>query len=1047
MVQGLFEGGGAMSALMRATRWDGTPVGSPDSWPVSLRTAVSLLLGSKFPMLLCWGPDFTQFYNDAFRPILGTTKHPAIGKSARETYSEAWHIVGPLFDRVLAGESVGFEDMLVPLDRHGFLEECYFTYSYSPFRCESGEVAGVFVTCAETTGRVVGERRLRLLRELSIECATETVGEVRERAIAVVARYPDDLASVRIELEGDPDAGAPPAALDVPIQASPDSVAGRLLAEPSAMLPVDDQYRGFVSLLAREIGTSLWHARALESEKRRAEALAELDQAKTAFFSNVSHEFRSPLTLMLGPVEEALAAPGGSIAGDQLAAIHRNMLRLLKLVNNLLDVSRLEAGGATARLEAVDLAQLTADLASTFRSAIELAGLDFHVDCPPLPGPVDVDREAWEKIVLNLLSNALKFTFDGAIGVSLREVDGRVELRVTDTGVGIAADEVQHVFDRFRRVEGSRARTHEGSGIGLALVSELVKLHGGSTTVESEPGRGTTFTIAVPATRDARRSAVPSRSGDPIASAQPYLAEVSRWLAVERVVDAAPRSNVTILVVDDNVDMREYLTHLLSDRWTVVTAPDGDTGLTIARRSRPALVISDVMMPGLDGFGVLRGLRTDEATRDIPVILLSARAGEESSIEGLKAGADDYLVKPFSARDLRARVEAQLLRGESRAMRAAQTRQLAELFRLAPVAVALLQGPEHTFLYANDEYRAVVGRGDLVGSTVADALPEAMAQGVGELLDRVYASGEPYRANAFRLRLNRTPGEKPRDVYLRLVCEPMFDASGVIHGIAVIAVDVSEVVRGQQEAEAANRAKDQFLAMLGHELRTPLAPILTAVELLNVHGPRDPRLQRFRDTIGRQTQHLNKLVEDLLDVGRVVTGKLRLDRTRVDVIAVVRQAVEMTMPAIDRRGHTLELFTPDTPVFADLDVQRMRQVVSNLLTNAAKFTPDGGRIEVRVGAEDGLASIRVRDYGVGIPPDMIDRVFERFVQAPTEAKVTEGLGVGLSIVKTIVELHGGTVVARSDGPGLGSEFTVVVPDRGGRAGVDVEPSTHARVSP
>ena len=190
-------------------------------------------------------------------------------------------------------------------------------------------------------------------------------------------------------------------------------------------------------------------------------------------------------------------------------------------------------------------------------------------------------------------------------------------------------------------------------------------------------------------------------------------------------------------------------------------------------------------------------------------------------------------------------------------------------------------------------------------------------------------------------------------------------------------------------------------------------------------------------------------MEDLLDVGRIVTGKLRLDPTRADVVAVVKQAVEMTMPAIDLRGHSLELLTPDTPIFADLDVPRMKQVVSNLLNNGAKFMPDGGRIEVRVGAEHGLASIRVRDYGVGIPPDMIHRVFERFVQAPTEAKVTEGLGVGLSIVKTIVELHGGTVVARSDGPGLGSEFTVVVPDRGGHtgAGVDVEPSTHARVSP
>lgn len=174
----VLSGGGEMGALARQVDWRQTAVGPPESWPQSLRTAVSMLLESKFPMLLCWGPDFIQFYNDPFRPILGARKHPALGRSTRDTFAEAWHIIGPLFEQVMAGTAVGFDDMLVPLDRNGFLEECYFVYSYSPFRVESGNVGGVLVTCTETTGRVVAERRLHTLRELASGFASHLVKPV-----------------------------------------------------------------------------------------------------------------------------------------------------------------------------------------------------------------------------------------------------------------------------------------------------------------------------------------------------------------------------------------------------------------------------------------------------------------------------------------------------------------------------------------------------------------------------------------------------------------------------------------------------------------------------------------------------------------------------------------------------------------------------------------------------------------------------------------------------------------------------------------------------
>jgi signal transduction histidine kinase len=284
----------------------------------------------------------------------------------------------------------------------------------------------------------------------------------------------------------------PNTAVVIPIPSSMASEpVGVLIAGVSARLKFDAYYRDFLELARTQVSTAIANARAYEEERRRAEALAELDRAKTAFFSNVSHEFRTPLTLMLGPIEDALAE--GDLPGrtrERLEVAHRNSRRLLKLVNALLDFSRIEAGRVEAAYEPVDLAAFTAELAGVFRSAVERAGLEFVVDCQPAGEPVYVDREMWEKIVFNLLSNALKFTFDGRIEVSLRRLDGdapggSVELTVSDTGTGIPEDELPRLFERFYRVKGASGRTYEGSGIGLALVRELVKLHGGHVRVRS----------------------------------------------------------------------------------------------------------------------------------------------------------------------------------------------------------------------------------------------------------------------------------------------------------------------------------------------------------------------------------------------------------------------------------------------------------------------------------------------------------------------------------------------------------------------------------
>lgn len=412
-----------------------------------------------------------------------------------------------------------------------------------------------------------------------------------------------------------------------------------------------------------------------ELERRETELaqlndrLRELDRAKSEFFSNISHEFRTPLTLMLGPLDDVLTTSDSELSPNNralLSAVNRNTLRLQKLVNALLDFSRIEAKRLQINAVPTDLAALTSDLASNFQSVCERAGLRFSVACPPLPAPVCVDRDLWEKIVLNLLSNAFKFTFSGGIDVHQNVVGDRIELRISDTGNGIPENEIPHLFERFHRVEGARGRTHEGSGIGLALVQELVRLHRGDIRVESAVGRGSIFTVSLPLPIPAAPTVVTDRTAEPHSATantrNVFAEEALHWLptaapdTTSSTIAATQRGR--IVLAEDNADMRAYICRLLAaEGYQVSAADNGADALSECRRNPPDLVLSDVMMPDIDGFALLRHLRADVRTEVTPVILLSARAGEEARIEGLNAGADDYLVKPFASRELIARVE------------------------------------------------------------------------------------------------------------------------------------------------------------------------------------------------------------------------------------------------------------------------------------------------------------------------------------------------------------------------------------------------------
>jgi PAS domain S-box-containing protein len=768
-----------MGARIRAFDWASTPLGPIDAWPSSLREAVNLCLRSRFQLAIYWGPQLVLLYNDAEKDVLAEMHPHVLGRPAAEVLADNWEIVGPMLHGVMtSGNATWSVDQPLRINRRGFLEETFFTFSYSPIP-DRGDIGGVLLVTFETTERVLAERRLRTLRALAAETArVPSADHACGRAAGVLAGNRSDVPFSLLFLAGederfrlcgatgvacapDPDlwplrevmttgqarrvedvagrlpeerTALPRAALVLPIaQPGEGATRGCLVAGLSDFRALDEAYRGFLELVAGQIATAVAGARALEEERRRARALAELDAAKTAFFTNVSHEFRTPLTLLLAPLEDLLARTGDALPPadrEHLTVAHRNGLRLLKLVNMLLDFSRIEAGRIRAVREPTDLAAFTAELSGMFRSLVEGAGMRLLVDCPPLSRPAVVDLDMWEKIVLNLLSNAFKFTQAGEIAVTLRQVGQQAELSVRDTGAGIPQEELPRLFERFHQIRGVRGRTLEGTGIGLALVQELVELLGGWIRVESTYGRGSTFVVSVPlGSAPSAPDAGEATDPPPPSGVRAYVAEASRWLPDLMRGDAAPGAGregtevtgitgtaqggeppagarARVLVADDNQDMRHYLSRLLGGAYEVEVAADGLVALAAARERPPDLVLADVMMPGLDGFGLLEQLRTDPRTRTVPVVLLSARAGEESRVEGLGAGADDYLAKPFSARELLARVNAHL--ELARVRREAARREselLAEARQAQAQAAAILESITDGFVALDSEWR------------------------------------------------------------------------------------------------------------------------------------------------------------------------------------------------------------------------------------------------------------------------------------------------------------------------------------------------------
>ncbi len=1096
-----------MAALIKTIDWSHTPLGPLQNWPQSLRTSVSLCLSSTFPILVAWGPEYIQIYNEAYRPICGG-KHPSsMGEPFKVCWATALPVVGDKFDRAQQGEGTYIKDQRMFLDRYGYLEEAFMTFSFSPIRDESGEVGGIFHPITETTAMVLSARRTQSLRDLSASIdGARTLEEIGRQLsmpneelaldvpfllfyqldaeqgllhlrgsagieagspLAPVAAPVDDAcwpfasAAARRELLRVDDLTArfagtacgpyeePPASalvmpLALPGQQQP---FGFVVAGVSARRALDADYLNFYGLLNAAFNTAIGNVTAYEQEQRRAEELARIDRAKTAFFSNVSHEFRTPLTLILGPLDDALASDG--LAPPQrrhIETTHRNALRLLKLVNSLLDFSRIEAGRVQATYVPVDLTHLTTHIASVFESAMEKGGLTYTLDLPPLAQPAYVDRDMWEKIVLNLVSNAFKFTLTGGVTVSLREHDGMARLSVQDTGSGIPEAELPRVFERFHRIEGASGRSMEGSGIGLALIQELVRLHGGTISARSTLGEGTEFMVDIPlghAHLPTERIAAAEAESPRMSAA--FVEEAMRWLPEAQGSDSlhAPldtgsplqpeAARPRILIADDNSDMRAYLKSLLDPYADVLVCSDGEAAFAQLQADPPDLLLSDVMMPKLDGFGLIARIRADDALHQLPVMLLSARAGEEAKVEGLQAGADDYLVKPFSTNELLARVRRQvvLARQRQQAQRDAANR-TAYVHSLMDTSPAILwttnAAGQCTYLSKRwyDFTGTTPGHGLGLGwleSVHPDDLPRAT---------QVFLDASASQTSfSMDYRLRRHDGQYCWAVDAGV---PHQDETGAPAGFVGTVVDIHDRILLQEDQQRLtseltekNRLQSEFLFTLAHELRNPLAPIRFGLDVLGT-APDTAAARNIQKVMRRQVDHIVHLVDDLLDLARLTQGKLTLQQTTVALDEVVKDAIDMSLPLINAASHQLTVRLPESPIALHIDRHRIAQVLSNLVNNAAKYTPPNGQITVEAACRDGLLAITVADNGIGIDAELLPRVFELYAQAPTgEGMAQGGLGVGLNLVQRLVRMHDGDVSAESGGAGQGSRFTIRLP--------------------
>jgi signal transduction histidine kinase/ActR/RegA family two-component response regulator len=701
---------GDMARRIADHAWQTHALGLPDQWPQSLRHAVALLLECKLPMYLAWGPGLIQFYNDAYRPILGDKHEGALGGSARDTWCEIWPTIGPMWDAVLQGKAIGFDDYKLTIERYGFPEDCYFNFSYSPVRDDDGIPRGVLVTFAETTAKVLSERRFRFLDELAQltrvlsdpaevmqvtasmlgkylgvnRCAYahvledqntfDLIGDYNEGVASIVGRYKftdfgqqvgDLMIANEPYVNEDVETHSITRDLDLvayrltqirAVICVPLHKSGRFVAAMAVHQTTPRNWNADEISLVRTVVDRCWEsleriraerdkALLLDSERAARQDAERANSFKDNFLATLSHELRTPLTAITGWVH-ILRRKYGSTHSDLakgIDVIERSTRSQARLIGDLLDMSRISSGKLHMDMKPMDLATCVRTAYELILPNAHTAGLAVGADVAPV-GTVLGDVDRLQQVVTNLLSNAIKFTpRGGSIHLRLSHEGNEAVIAVSDNGIGINAEFLPHVFKRFRQADGSITRTHSGLGLGLSIVQHIVELHGGTVAAQSlGAGTGASFRVSLPLYASTSEDPSLSAGGGPAEHAAPRLAGRS------------------VLVVDDDPDTRDLLRRVIEECGAqVYTAHDAYEAMDLIEAHHPDVVCSDIGMPGMNGYELLRWLRNQPPERSglVPAIAMTAFARAEDRERSLSSGFHCHLSKPLEPLKVLAAIE------------------------------------------------------------------------------------------------------------------------------------------------------------------------------------------------------------------------------------------------------------------------------------------------------------------------------------------------------------------------------------------------------
>ncbi|BGP42546.1 hypothetical protein JCM10450v2_006649 [Rhodotorula kratochvilovae] len=1214
-------GDSEMGRRIRAHPWHETPLGPIAGWQPELKTMVASILASPFRECILWGPDMIIVYNDLYIETAGD-KHPGLlGLPAREGWREIWDGLNSIAKRTLTGETCFFRDHFLAMERLGFVEETYHTFSYAPFYDHQGHVLGILNLSIETTATVVAARRLSTVRDLvQMTSLARTVEDFADSALKAFAANPYDLPFVQLftveEVSNKPsrkevragydrstrkiikltNRGSTGIPHDHPFQiqealvditppmsrqssssaststgtgstatlldmrdrleaaaslspavavgspaasssstASTASATGHTRAPPQWTWPFEeaclkrdlvlvedlgplaeslDRSHGwsypvrqgvvipifvevgqtipsavvvfginsmssftqlmevFFNLIARHVAIGLFAVLAAEQDRQRADELVKLDRAKSNFFSSVSHELRTPLTLILGPLDDLLTGSEKDKLDrnqrEKLTLVQRHANRLLTMVNKLLDFSSIEGGRAKFSYRPVQIGSLTRDIAILFRDAIERTGLKYTIQCdedPPDCLPIYLSPDLWDKIVHNIVSNAFKYTVKGEIAVTLRATRAEAVLTVSDTGIGIPQAELGKIFDRFHRIEAN-SRMATGTGIGLALTLELVKLLGGQLEVESELGKGSTFTIRL----QRGHTHLPIEQVDHTPEDTTLVAQFqNRNLAVvdeaaswrydheaQDALDAVPLSsassassnatssehgnssgsgsgedymngvdvlslrNRTIVLVDDSRDLRAYMASLLAKHFTVVQFGDPREALEHINKHPPSLVLTDAMMPYISGMELTSALRRNPATNLIPIIMVSAQAGTEARAEALEGGVDDYLVKPFQARELLARVRVHLQLGlmraelerrveertraliESEAQNRALASRYAMLSTVSPVGVVQIDAKGEP-VFCNPRWFEICGMA--LGRPLAEWTEMIVPEDVQKVENAWKAATGGGTTEAperqFRLKNGRWAQLEIRaSTEVGLPDGYVGALTDITRQKEIEMLHIREVEQRAVDAEENRRNTEMFLDMSSHELRNPLSGVWQNAEVVSAslekyvelidnlrqghHVPQSALDDLYNemlenveavDSIILCASHQGRIADDILNVSKLNMGLLSINIAPFDLVAAVREVVKTF--EVQSHQQQIQLVVEKGPSLVDLKVEwisadsgRIKQILYNFLTNALKYTLDSlrKRVTVHVNASTGppvqpTAAMRVATPG------------------------------------------------------------------------------------